>query len=93
MDLFWRVCRKSQVPLDPLARRRQMMAGWTMEDMELVLQPMAQTGKEAIGSMGDDTPLGLANGIRTASFFRRFSQVTNRQLTLARTPRDDIARE
>ncbi|MEC7438401.1 MAG: glutamate synthase central domain-containing protein, partial [Pseudomonadota bacterium] len=43
--------------LDPLeARRRQMMAGWTMEDLELILQPMAEGGKEAVGSMGDDTP-------------------------------------
>ena len=62
------------------ARRRQMMAGWTMEDMELVLQPMAQTGKEAIGSMGDDTPLAvLSNRYRGLHhFFRQnFSQVTN----------------
>jgi glutamate synthase (NADPH/NADH) large chain len=57
-----------------------MMAGWTMEDMELVLQPMAQTGKEAIGSMGDDTPLAvLSNRYRGLHhFFRQnFSQVTN----------------
>ena len=62
------------------ARRRQMMGGWTMEDMELVLQPMAQTGKEAIGSMGDDTPLAvLSNRYRGLHhFFRQnFSQVTN----------------
>ena len=32
------------------------------EDAELVLQPMAQTGKEAIGSMGDDTPLAVLSG-------------------------------
>jgi glutamate synthase (NADPH/NADH) large chain len=51
-----------------------------MEDMELVLQPMAQTGKEAIGSMGDDTPLAvLSNRYRGLHhFFRQnFSQVTN----------------
>ncbi|MDC1382588.1 glutamate synthase large subunit [Candidatus Puniceispirillum sp.] len=61
-------------------RRRQMMAGWTMEDLELVLQPMAQTGKEAVGSMGDDTPLAvLSNRYRGLHhFFRQnFSQVTN----------------
>ena len=69
---------KPSAPLDAsLARRRQMMAGWTMEDMELVLQPMAQTGKEAIGSMGDDTPLAvLTNRYRGLHhFFRQnFSQ-------------------
>jgi glutamate synthase (NADPH/NADH) large chain len=62
------------------ARRRQMMAGWTMEDLELILQPMAETGKEAIGSMGDDTPLAvLSNRYRGLHhFFRQnFSQVTN----------------
>lgn len=61
-------------------KRRQLMAGWTMEDMELVLQPMAQTGKEAIGSMGDDAPLAvLSNRYRGLHhFFRQnFSQVTN----------------
>ena len=61
-------------------RRRQLMAGWTMEDMELVLQPMAQTGKEAVGSMGDDAPLAvLSDRYRGLHhFFRQnFSQVTN----------------
>jgi len=61
-------------------RRRQLIAGWTMEDMELVLQPMAQTGKEAVGSMGDDAPLAvLSDRYRGLHhFFRQnFSQVTN----------------
>ena len=72
---------KASQPLDPQeARRRQFMAGWTMEDAELVLQPMAQTGKEAIGSMGDDTPLAVLSGHYRGlhHFFRQnFSQVTN----------------
>ncbi|MEC8121816.1 MAG: glutamate synthase central domain-containing protein, partial [Pseudomonadota bacterium] len=61
-------------------RRRQMMAGWTMEDLELILQPMAAGGKEAVGSMGDDAPLAvLSNRYRGLHhFFRQnFSQVTN----------------
>ena len=72
---------KASAPLDPKeGRRRQFMAGWTMEDTELVLQPMAQTGKEAIGSMGDDTPLAVLSGHYRGlhHFFRQnFSQVTN----------------
>ncbi|MFL2841260.1 MAG: glutamate synthase large subunit [Candidatus Puniceispirillaceae bacterium] len=72
---------KASQPLTKIeTRRRQIMAGWTMEDMELVLQPMAQTGKEAVGSMGDDTPLAvLSNRYRGLHhFFRQnFSQVTN----------------
>ncbi|MDC3234704.1 glutamate synthase large subunit [Candidatus Puniceispirillum sp.] len=72
---------RASAPLNPtLARRRQVMSGWTMEDMELVLQPMAQSGKEAIGSMGDDTPLAVLTSRYRGlhHFFRQnFSQVTN----------------
>src|SRR5690554_1276738 len=51
-----------------------------MEDMELVLHPMVETAKEAVGSMGDDTPLAvLSDRYRGLHhFFRQnFSQVTN----------------
>ncbi len=60
--------------------RRHVAAGQTMEDMELILSPMAEGGKEAIGSMGDDTPLAvISDKPRLISqFFRQnFSQVTN----------------
>ncbi len=61
-------------------RRRQLGYGLTMEDMELILQPMCEEGKEAIGSMGDDAPLAvLSDHYRGLHhFFRQnFSQVTN----------------
>ena len=61
-------------------RRRQFAAGWMLEDMELLLQPMAETGKEATGSMGDDTPLAVISHCYRGlhHFFRQnFSQVTN----------------
>ncbi len=60
--------------------RRQAAAGMTLEDLELVLAPMVEDGKEAIGSMGDDTPLAvLSDNYRPLShYFRQnFSQVTN----------------
>jgi len=60
--------------------RRQIAAGQTMEDMELILAPMIEQAKEAIGSMGDDTPLAvISDKPRLIShFFRQnFSQVTN----------------
>jgi glutamate synthase (NADPH/NADH) large chain len=60
--------------------RRQVAAGQTMEDMELILSPMVDGAKEAIGSMGDDTPLAvISDKPRLISqFFRQnFSQVTN----------------
>ncbi len=61
-------------------RRRQVAAGITSEDMELLLSPMVEDAKEAVGSMGDDTPLAvISRRARSLShFFRQnFSQVTN----------------
>ena len=54
--------------------------GYTREDVKMILQPMAVDGKDAIWSMGDDTPLAfLARAPRPVyAFFRqRFAQVTN----------------
>ncbi|MXP62063.1 glutamate synthase large subunit [Roseomonas sp. M0104] len=61
-------------------RRRQLAMGFTMEDLETILHPMAEDAAEAIGSMGDDTPIAvLSNEYRGLHhFFRQtFSQVTN----------------
>ncbi|SMY09373.1 glutamate synthase large subunit [Flavimaricola marinus] len=61
-------------------RQRQIAAGYSMEDLEQVLAPMAEDGKEMIASMGDDTPSAvLSSKYRPLShFFRQnFSQVTN----------------
>ena len=60
--------------------RRQAVSGFTLETLELIIAPMAETGKEAIGSMGDDSPVAvLSHNYRPLShFFRQnFSQVTN----------------
>ena len=61
-------------------RQRQIAAGFTLEELEQILAPMGEDGKEAIASMGDDTPSAvLSNQYRPLShFFRQnFSQVTN----------------
>jgi len=61
-------------------KRRQYLSGLSIEDLELILHPMAEDGKEAIGSMGDDTPVAvLSSYFRPIShYFRQnFSQVTN----------------
>ena len=61
-------------------RRRQIAAGYTIEELEQILAPMAEDGKEALASMGDDTPSAvLSTKYRPLShFFRQnFSQVTN----------------
>ncbi|MDR3439548.1 glutamate synthase large subunit [Telmatospirillum sp.] len=69
----------SQLSADDL-HRRQFCYGITMEDLELILHPMVADAKEALGSMGDDTPLAvLSNRYRSLHhYFRQtFSQVTN----------------
>ena len=61
-------------------RKLQHCFGYSLEDLELILHPMAEDAKEATGSMGDDTPLAvLSNKYRPLyHFFRQnFSQVTN----------------
>ncbi len=61
-------------------RRRQFLSGYSVEDLELILHPMVEEGKEAVGSMGDDTPVAvLSSHFRPLShYFRQnFSQVTN----------------
>ncbi|MFQ8431628.1 glutamate synthase large subunit [Amaricoccus sp. W119] len=61
-------------------RRRQIAAGFSVEELEVVVHAMAEDGKEAIGSMGDDTPPAVLSGkYRPLShYFRQnFSQVTN----------------
>ncbi len=61
-------------------RRRQMSVGFSLEDLEMILHPMVDASQEAVGSMGDDTPLAvLAEQYRGLHhYFRQaFSQVTN----------------
>ena len=61
-------------------RRRQFSVGWSIEDLEMILHPMVEDGKEAVGSMGDDAPLAVLSDTYRGMhhFFRQnFSQVTN----------------
>lgn len=59
---------------------RQRAFGYTMEDVKIILQPMAVGGEEATGSMGTDTPLAVLSQ-RPQSLFnyfkQLFAQVTN----------------
>ncbi|MBU1385580.1 MAG: glutamate synthase large subunit [Alphaproteobacteria bacterium] len=60
--------------------RHQAAIGWTQEDIEALLDPMAGEGKEAVASMGDDAPPAvLSEQTRPfAHYFRQaFAQVTN----------------
>ena len=65
---------------DGRLRTAQRAASYTMEDLELVLQPMVEDAREPVGSMGDDTPLAVLSDHHRGlhHFFRQnFSQVTN----------------
>ncbi|WP_449435059.1 glutamate synthase large subunit [Pedobacter steynii] len=60
--------------------RYQQVFGYSREDIDLILKPMAQDGKEPIGSMGTDIPLAILSQKpqHLASYFKQlFAQVTN----------------
>ncbi len=59
---------------------RQQAFGYTQEDLSLLMEPMAVTGQEAVGSMGTDTPisaLSAASKPLYTYFKQNFAQVTN----------------
>ena len=61
-------------------KTRQRMFGYTMEDIDTIITPMCKTGKEAIGSMGADTPLAVLSDkpqLLYNYFKQLFAQVTN----------------
>jgi len=69
-----------QAPDSTALATTQRGFGYTREDVKMILQPMAAEGKDAVWSMGDDTPLAfLARSPRPvyAYFRQRFAQVTN----------------
>ncbi|CAA7616980.1 glutamate synthase, large subunit [Candidatus Terasakiella magnetica] len=66
---------------DPMTLlKRQQVFGYTQEDTKFLLQPMAVTGQEAVGSMGTDTPIAVLSSRPKLLFnyFKQcFAQVTN----------------
>ena len=66
---------------------RQVAFGYTLEDMRLIMEPMAETGSEPIGSMGNDTPLAVLSEQSPLLFnyFKQlFAQVSNPPLDAIR---------
>ncbi len=64
---------------EPL-RRRQLLFGYAQEDMKVMLAPLAQNAEEAVGSMGNDTPIAVLSDRKPLlySYFKQlFAQVTN----------------
>lgn len=68
-------------PLEPTNYKIRLRAfGYTQEDISTIINPMATHSKEAIGSMGTDTPLAVLsdNPQLLYNYFKQlFAQVTN----------------
>ncbi|WP_278313994.1 glutamate synthase large subunit [Lolliginicoccus levis] len=90
---------KGLLPLDKLPKRvhvhmphkrvllRQRVFGYTQEEVNILLSPMARTGAEAIGSMGTDTPIAVLSArprLIYDYFQQLFAQVTNPPLDAIR---------
>ena len=74
-------------PAHETVRRRQRAFGYTTEDLRILVSPMAQTGLEAIGSMGTDTALAVLSDrsrLLYDYFQQLFAQVTNPPLDAIR---------
>jgi len=59
---------------------RQQVHGYTLEDLRMLMAPMAINGQEAVGSMGNDTPLAVLSDrpqLLFNYFKQLFAQVTN----------------
>jgi glutamate synthase (NADPH/NADH) large chain len=79
--------RERPIPTPEILICRQQTFGYTEEDLRLILAPMAETGAEPVGSMGNDAPLAaLSNRPRLLfdSFRQLFAQVTNPPLDAIR---------
>ncbi|MEV6068309.1 glutamate synthase large subunit [Nocardia sp. NPDC052001] len=66
---------------------RQQIFGYSIEELNLLISPMAQTGGEALGSMGTDTPIAVLSArprLLFDYFSQLFAQVTNPPLDAIR---------
>src|SRR5579863_255189 len=69
-----------QQPDHVTIRQRQQAFGYTIEDLKMLMTPMAVTGEEPVGSMGTDTPLAVLSTrpqLLFNYFKQLFAQVTN----------------
>ena len=67
--------------------KRQRAFGYTNEDVNILMEPMAVNGQEPVGSMGNDTPLAVLSGkphLLYNYFKQLFAQVSNPPLDAIR---------
>jgi len=68
-------------------RALQAQYGYTYDEVDHLIEPMAEKGKDPVGSMGDDTPLSVLSQFNRPLFtyFKQlFAQVTNPPLDYIR---------
>ncbi|WP_374203869.1 glutamate synthase large subunit [Pseudonocardia sp. ICBG601] len=79
--------RTRETPTHETLNLRQQALGYTEEELNLLLRPMAVTGAEPIGSMGNDAPIAaISERPRQLYdyFIQLFAQVTNPPLDAIR---------
>ncbi|MFP4845105.1 glutamate synthase large subunit [Winogradskyella sp. PE311] len=73
--------KKGHIAYDEIdLKKREIVFGYTQEDLNTIIRPMAQLGKEPIGSMGSDTPIAILSERPQLiyNYFKQlFAQVTN----------------
>ncbi|MEI6788536.1 MAG: glutamate synthase central domain-containing protein, partial [bacterium] len=74
---------EAMAPVTPDSKtllQRQRLFGYTREDLQMILEPMASKAHEAVGSMGTDTPLAVFSEkpqLLFSYFKQLFAQITN----------------
>ena len=73
--------KKGPIKYDEIElKKREVVFGYTEEDLNTIIRPMAQLGKEPIRSMGSDTPIAILSERPQLiyNYFKQlFAQVTN----------------
>ncbi len=67
-------------PVGEQGIRQRLALGWDLEDLDRYIMPMSRSGREPVGSMGDDTPPAFLSNRpqRMYDYFKHaFAQVTN----------------
>ncbi len=79
--------REMLVPQHSSLVRHERLFGYSAEELRMILGPMAQTGAEPIGSMGNDAPIAVLSSrprLLFDYFSELFAQVTNPPLDAIR---------
>jgi glutamate synthase (NADPH/NADH) large chain len=89
LDIGDIAAREDNTPRQPVGglRSQQAMYGYTYDEVDHLIEPMAEKGKDPVGSMGDDTPLSVLSQFNRPLFtyFKQlFAQVTNPPLDYIR---------